>query len=315
MRVFLIVSFLSVASLASPKCEYLLGGVPVSKGAFNAVIKAREHFDIEVLSTMIDGQKHSVIIAGETHIKPQAAADAGRELIRHFDFKGVEGVFPNHLAAKILFPIMDVIQNLQMRIGNLRQSTIYDAIHFDKEASKSKVKKKKARTRSSRSIYNASMSINTNDRDWALPPVILQLELGHEPSLREKLAMLKMPAGLAINFVGLFVNLNYDSFSTGFHQVMTTLLLANIGYIVAERGLETYSSQAWYNTIFPVIKSLVDGRNGTMASNISKGMQTYSQYDHLLVLVGRSHVPGLKNLLIEEYGFTPEPLEIPEQVE
>ena len=69
-----------------------------------------------------------MILAGETHIKGSTAQSNGQNLLKHFNYRGLEGAdSKSSLAAKIVTPLMDTMGTIAKKVFRLKGSTITDA--------------------------------------------------------------------------------------------------------------------------------------------------------------------------------------------
>jgi hypothetical protein len=121
---------LSIASYGhSPCTPLLLGGTPIPLEALEAIHQAKSNYEIEVVTKMVDGKPRVVIFAGETHLKRDPSSKVGLNLLRHFDFKGLEGanLSKNGIAGAILSPVLDSIHFIAQKFFRMKGSSIDDA--------------------------------------------------------------------------------------------------------------------------------------------------------------------------------------------
>jgi hypothetical protein len=136
----------------------------------------------------------------------------------------------------------------------------------------------------------------------------LRLEEGHVPGWAENLEMAQIPAILGLT--GLSLGLSsfgetgnpYLDMTT---QVVNVMVYFNMGYGFAKMSLEDkFEHTKWFNIVFPLHGGLLNGRNETMVRNIEKGFLENPDSDQMLVIVGSDHVKGMKQLLMDQHGYS-----------
>jgi hypothetical protein len=75
-----------------------------------------------------------------------------------------------------------------------------------------------------------------------------------------------------------------------------------------------FQASRWYQRLFPLSVGLLRARNRTMVGNIAATIESRSDVDQFLVIVGRAHLPEMKHLLLQK-GYQPLELPSPEQME
>ena len=75
-----------------------------------------------------------------------------------------------------------------------------------------------------------------------------------------------------------------------------------------------FQASRWYQRLFPISVGLLRARNQTMVGNIAATIESRSDFDQLLVIVGRAHLPEMKHLLLQK-GYQALELPSPEQME
>jgi len=135
----------------------------------------------------------------------------------------------------------------------------------------------------------------------------LPLEEGHQPGVRENLAMVEFP--LTMGLIGSDLALSFIS-SHGFpgltessHTLSMATTLISVYSLTQYAFQKKHSEKRWFHFVFPLHRGLLEGRNETMVSNIEKGLIENPDYDQMLVFIGQAHVKGMKRLLIERFGF------------
>jgi hypothetical protein len=140
-----------------------------------------------------------------------------------------------------------------------------------------------------------------------MPMLNLPLEEGHQPGVRENLAMTELPLTLAL--IGSDLTLSYFSGHgypdlTGTSQMVSLITSLTAVYTLTKFALQKkHSEKRWFRILFPLDRGLLEGRNETMITNIEKGFVDHPDYDQMLVFVGQAHVKGMKRLLMERSGF------------
>jgi hypothetical protein len=138
-------------------------------------------------------------------------------------------------------------------------------------------------------------------------PLNLTLEDGHQPGLRENLAMVEFP--LTLGLIGSDLTLSFASSHwhpewTESSQALSAFTTLVSLYSLSKFALQKkHSEKRWFHFVFPLHRGLLEGRNETMVANIDRGFLENPDYDQMLVFVGQAHVKGMKNLLLEHYGY------------
>ena len=146
-------------------------------------------------------------------------------------------------------------------------------------------------------------------------PVNVNLEKGHQPGLRENLSLLEIP--FSIGFGGLQLGLGWAASPATPELAIAASVSSFAGILYTAQSITghlltlKHSDKRWFRAIFPLHGGLIDGRNETMVRNIDAGFQANPQFNQMLVIVGKAHVPGMKRLLVEGQGYSPVPIPAP----
>lgn len=138
-------------------------------------------------------------------------------------------------------------------------------------------------------------------------PLNLALEEGHQPGLRENLAMVGFP--LNLGWIASDLALSYASshghpeMTGASHAVSAMTTLVSLYTLSQYAFQKKHSEKRWFHFVFPLHHGLLEGRNETMVANIERGFLENPDYDQMLVFVGQAHVKGMKKLLLEHYGY------------
>ena len=280
---FLTVVAVAFCAWASPSafaeiepCPLLLKGVPIASPALAALQSSEKHFKIETLTQEINGKKRLVILAGETHAKDQAASESGKRLLAEFSLRGFEAPDDqNSLAAKIFYPFKRAMNFTTNQILKKRESTINDAL----------------------TINNQKENV-----------INLWLEKGHVPDFAEKSSLLQLPIVIGVSttdFSLWYANHQEMVLPSGVLEVAAVSTSALSAYLILQSLLHRpFSEKNWYRKVFPASDGHLFARNLTMTKNMIKGLEEHPEEDQMLVLVGSAHVPGMKKILMEQYGFS-----------
>jgi hypothetical protein len=133
------------------------------------------------------------------------------------------------------------------------------------------------------------------------------LEEGHQPGLRENLAMAEFP--MTLGLIGTDLALSwasshgYPGLTASSHNLSMTTTMITVYSLTQYAFQKKHSEKRWFHFLFPLHRGLLEGRNETMVANIEKGLLEHPEYDHMLVFVGQAHVKGMKRLMMERFGF------------
>lgn len=170
-------------------------------------------------------------------------------------------------------------------------------------------------------IYDGSIKLVSYRelRDWivldrnrmenpnlTVPKELIRLEAGHQASFIEKFyltyfpiqyfnALLSVPLILGTEIVSHF----YPSVSPA---IRWELMVGATSWITFAE--QFFADQEWAETYLPFSIALVKKRNQTIVTNLVQNFQNNSDKALILGIVGKSHVPGVKRLLVKQ-GFRP----------
>jgi hypothetical protein len=135
----------------------------------------------------------------------------------------------------------------------------------------------------------------------------VRLEEGHQPGVRENLALVEFP--MTLGLIGSDLALSwasshgYPGLTASSHNLSMTTTMITVYSLTQYAFQKKHSEKRWFHFLFPLHRGLLEGRNETMVSNIEKGLIENPDYDQMLVFIGQAHVKGMKRLLIERFGF------------
>jgi hypothetical protein len=133
------------------------------------------------------------------------------------------------------------------------------------------------------------------------------LEEGHQPGVRENLALAEFP--MTLGLIGSDLALSwasshgYPALTASSHNLSMTTTMITVYSLTQYAFQKKHSEKRWFHFLFPLHRGLLEGRNETMVANIEKGLIENPDYDQMLVFIGQAHVKGMKRLLIERFGF------------
>lgn len=131
---FIFSFFLCILSYTQASdCTYQISKTFISADAFKALKKAQKYLNIEFLKKEISNKEYLVILVGERHIQHQNTYDAGRELLKYFEFRGLEGANVDFsLASKIAYKLTTLIRNLHQKLSPSLKGSLIDSSSIDK---------------------------------------------------------------------------------------------------------------------------------------------------------------------------------------
>ena len=200
---------------ANVDCADLFKGA-ISAEALELLRKAHNgpaSFRVDILKTNIDGKDKFVVLLGETHIKGKESSDLGKEILKHFDLRGVEsGTGSQNALNKNTLDfaeLLEKIANFNYKVSDIlgfQQSTIFDAF-----------------LKPSKNSHSIIMSLSDNSVALIVSPpfrkmIHVFLEHGKEVTLKEKLA--------AASFCGLSVATAIFLLTSWIIQFWSDILLA-----------------------------------------------------------------------------------------
>lgn len=273
---------------ADNSCQDRLIGQPLTDQQHEAILHAHSgDYKIAVLSGQINGMQKTVVLLGEAHVKNEEAKGAGRSVVKQFPLRGLEGA-----SVAITWG------------GKALEWTVSTAYAFNKMFSLGKRKH-------SSTIDDA---IETAEEDPLRKFINIPLEKGHTPDLAENMQSIILPAQMftcGAAFCGDV--LHYLEPGNAVSTVTTPLV-----WIVAGVGLSQtwaakilrprFKDQKWFKFVFAVNYGLINARDKTMVNNVYNALFEYKEEKAILVIVGKDHVDGMRDLLRDQFGFADVPL-------
>lgn len=303
-------------------------------------------FKISLLQKTVDGQNRIVVLTGEGHYKDQKASDLGNDLVNAFTFKGIEGVDMNaNLGRRLLSRSMDfLLPILKMFTGKRAGSTIDAAANMDAELQLLGIVSQMLKEgKSVDDIKGITVTINdvqltgepliervrllaakysTGDNEPANqveqsvdPHASVPLEADHVPQLPEQIGTWRMaltiPSYIATTagVVGHLIAPNHISSATMW-ELSSALILINAWQYIDTIFYKRFGNNQVFRDYVSIKHQMLDGRNNTMTKNIEKAFADNPSAQRILVIVGDGHREGMRDLLINNYGYSPVPLNV-----
>lgn len=257
-------------------------------------------YAVKLLTRQEGGRKQLVVLMGELHEKSEKSFAIGREVIQYFQYRGLE-------AADFRL----TVGGRMMAHGSEHKNKSGLALLLAAEENTS-YPKGRAGSLIVEAARNAVIELPHSRVDTR--PVAFELEKGHKPNIAEQLAMLDLVSsnlghfpiavlgGLMTIFTAILLG---KGFAIAFLAVSGIYYFANMifSYLNSTTLHGYIHRHAWLRNILPLVSGLVWARNTTMASNIQSNLTNNPEIKTLLTIVGICHIPGLKQLLVERYGF------------
>lgn len=133
---------------------------------------------------------------------------------------------------------------------------------------------------------------------------VFPLEIGHKAGIAEQLELFAETAGLLAPIIMMPLALWLHSFP----PLLTCILAVPILYFFyVQCGIlmsALYGERPWMSSLLALAgpRKIVD-RNKTMANNIIEIFQCYMAFNAFLAIMGQAHIPGIKKILVERFGF------------
>lgn len=138
---------------------------------------------------------------------------------------------------------------------------------------------------------------------------VFPLEIGHKAGIAERFEAIAETAGLLSPVIMMPFALWLHSFPPALTFV---LALPIFFFVYVQLGIflsAVFGEKPWVAALLAVAapRKLVD-RNRTLAGNMIEIFESYLAFNTLLAIMGQAHVPGIKKILADRYGFTEVPL-------
>lgn len=272
-----------------------------------------EH-DYKVLQVNVDGVKKNVIILEENSSHSKASSDAGKAIIKSFNFYGLEGYNPElYFGSKVINRHFNRFLKFLNKHNKKLSISDFRTLNFFKNNNNYKMTRQEVLKPLIQEGQAEGFRAFKEDRYLVVKPnevlTYLQLESGHRPKIYEHLH-----SGAATLWLSAFA-FHIGAMSLAkFHQVPSTEILAQMaaanavlvsGYYYFS-GLLLNQGQTLKNPLkflFGEGHPLRFNRNKTMAKNIIEGFRQNDFHDTMLVLVSSGHMQGIEKHLskLDEY--------------
>lgn len=267
----------------APACRHL-GEARVD--ALLEVMRTLE-YSLQVLTGEVAGQERTIVLLGESHIKDEDSAMAGKAMLAQFPYRGVESTLTNTLLAGVLnlpndLLLMSINSFTGWYRGQRQDSTIADAqrdglnILADAQA---------GNLTTNVHLESGSYDLLTLSQHYLLSAAFVN--------------QLLSPVAPVIDGYLLY---------RGHRLTALTLITAQIWLSMQITGAFADNDQRdQYNSpaLYPLRWYVVSYRNQLMANNIIKNLAINPDRLEMLVIVGKAHVPGIEALLRDHHQFTP----------
>lgn len=268
-----------------------------------------EH-DYKVLKVNVDGVKKNVIILEENSSHTKNSSDAGKAIIKSFNFYGLEGYNPElYFGSKAISRHFNkFLKFLNKHNKRLSMSDIR-TLNFFKNNNNYKMTRQEVLEPLIQEGQAKGFRDFKEDRYLVVKPnevlTYLQLEAGHRPNVYEHLH-----SGAITLWLSAFAFQIGAMSLAKFHQVPSTEILAQMaaanavlisGYYYFA-GLLHNSLQSLKNPLkllFGEGHPLRFNRDKTMANNIIEGFRKNDFHDTMLVIVSNGHMHGIENHLFK----------------
>ncbi len=234
-------------------------------GAHDALERARDKaisYSVRVLAA--PGEDHRlVVVLGEAHLKLAKASALGREIVGHFELRGVESFQRREVIAGNVLWLLVHVPRLVLRalsLGRIAGSTITDA---KIAASGRTVELEKAET----------------------TPIAL-----HAASLYLSIFMLVFWTRLVLAAFGVIL------------PGLTLVMLALELHLLALVPAFALRRKSWSWIVHPAL-GLITSRDALMAEGTVRMLRDHPSATSILVIMGRAHVRGYERELVENHGF------------
>ena len=235
-------------------------------------VAAKNDYTVALLGNESVGKDRLVVLLGESHYKDGRNAEIGRDVLKHFPVRGIEGYDPSLTLGGRLFAW---VARPLMRLAAFRSegSTTQETVAQDDMVA------------------------------------VFHLEKNHKPGLAERVETLIVPTSiLSLLLYVVPCMLPKSSFA---HMIRIAALcgaLSLVYFAVGTALSDRFQHRRWFRRLFGLTLGLVSGRDKTMAGNIDEIMREYPDVENILNIVGKYHVPGMKRLLLDAYGYKEIPL-------
>jgi hypothetical protein len=290
-----------------------------------------DDYRIELLAKDFGDGKKFVILMGETHIKTPASAEIGRNVLRHFEYIGYEGyleekTWGGKISLRVIDPILktlNVKRPAQFALrrawarwkgaGRSEGSTIKDAVDAKVAGRLTRSLDALSDQELLEAVQRLADEGETNPEFQKKVDEIIAVRQGHAPPLRIIREMIHLEKDHVPDF---YENLESVNGKIFWSFVVASMLAPEAYHSAVTTGLTLYVGHGWvghllqdtkYSRFFPMPRALITGRDATMARNIDETLEQRTEISELLAIVGKAHVDGMKELLLEA-GYESIPL-------
>lgn len=138
------------------------------------------------------------------------------------------------------------------------------------------------------------------------PKETFHLEAGHKPDIWENIQSIEgyITVGLLAGYYTAEAFIPPHIAEQGAYAISALSAYKIAGSLLSNSRFQTAK---WYQRIFPLSLGVIRGRNSTMVNNIESTFTNRGEVDQLLAIVGKAHIPEMKQLL-QRMGYTAIPL-------
>ncbi len=247
-------------------------------------------YNLKVMIGEVEGKARTLVLLGESHIKSEWEAKAGRAMLAQFPYRGLEGVRANTLLGNILvLPNALLLASLYGIMGYLSDqeegSTIHEALKEGMTFA--------GNERVTTSVANVLLESNSSDAITVASSYLGSATL--------------MNIALTPLLLGVDGYLLYQK-----KWFAALPLIASQGWLYTQMwpfmaGIKADEAEQFQPHIHPLVWFILPYRNQLMAANIHSSLSVNKEQSEMLVVMGAGHIPGVSKILREQYGFKPLP--------
>ena len=290
----------------------------------------KDDYKVSILSGTVEGQTRTVVLLGETHVKSAKSAKLGKEILRQYQFRGLEGadaealwggkvfgwsIHLSHKLGKLLsFGKRNHMSTIDQATKDVLQKQVVALII--KLMEDGKIKRKdidsKNITIGSKTLTTRQLFEELGFTDGIYEPsfeINVDLETGHKPGLAEQLYSLFFPMMMLtcagwICSIGLHYLIPENPVGPVLNAITAIISSFSISQYFLSKLPRRWKNSRVYKLVSIIESGSLDGRNMTMVENINRAFLENPEQDTMLVIVGEDHIDGMKQLLSEHFSFS-----------
>ena len=277
----------------------------------------------------VAGRPRTIVLMGEIHVKSKGDAKLGESALNAFRAYGLEGadVSKTWGGHALLYAVRAMMASYKLlSFGRLNQdSTIYLArdrglAHLEIARLYDQLQGLDLEHMSPEDLNRVTVMVDGRQKTGAevmanlrqlqeqaqSEPNVIWLERGHVPKIGENITSVALPAFVAYGsyVVGRALNQFGRSFLTAYYfGAITTTALFALPNMAILATLYYFPDGTLAKIIGLPLQALLTGRNENMAENVIKSFEGDPELNTMLVIVGRDHVKGMRQLFEHNHGF------------